>query len=1520
MLLEPKKSFSSYSFSTQDEISMFIGKVSSPEKHEELTKPEMPPPTPQEIKIPKKRKYTKKTKENGVEKKKPKLSLKLMKPGTAAAKKVNAKTEVAPGPPTEEKPESSEKATPQIPSTDETQKAVEPNAEQHKQMQTPPVITDSSLSSPNSIVAALKTPIPRLPQKRPASGKAVDKPAKKAKISRRPLIQTTKPHATSAFAKVTQPGMIALQRFVPGQSILLSGSAPVQLHGGTSILYVPGSSGPAPVFQTIGNRAVSLAPSRTPLAITTTGLTPAVITTTGVTSISIASSMLSTSGIQVFDTVTTNNTSVTSSNSSVTPPTLPATLPPTSSVITSLPAKPIPSISATSTHSTVTSVSPVTSATSTTTISAPVPTTLTASLTNSDFRYLSKLIKDNQEGSPVQSSAHEKSPPGPMNPISTRIGIGTLSALAATEGSPPGSGLKAPTSVSPGSGSKPVTSMKSVMSKTSVTSSRPTNVAVSESSDKTKAKEVGQKATLQTLGNQTHRKVDGAVKRTHPKGKSAIRSVMLGTSTNFSGIQPSSSQSHQHQQQHIRVSGSQSSVNKPQQQQIHLPGAPNSGGQSHIPVTFTIPISNLQGHITLTSTLSKGATSIVSTPKPLTSVPTLSSIGNQQKLILSTTSVNSGRMLNQQPSTNKASVVKQPAATSSAVGNRIIRSVSVPSSIANSSPARVTVKSRQVSTGLTNVGKTPATITLHIPSSAVLNDPKLLKGGGSSEIKLIGLLNTKGSRSPLSSPVHFSVQSRSAPASPLGSPQGVNLSKSLSSASTTLSTKTPSSFQLPQTSISKQTETLAAGPEKLENKMEPKDLDKEVEQMEDPEEPVKEAEKVTFTKEADKEAEHVTGITKDKTADVSSEMNIDICTLSHDPCPTEFSLIDLNKVASGNDSTKGDEASSILSNDKDNQNVQMPSGSHKDVFFGSLAESSNRYHAGIEISQEGTDRKAALDVSKSAEETKIDKRNEIYDLSKHDDANQAVEALQKTEQVSITTELPEKQQGKDLKGNQSVDSFKKTDYVASTTKLPEKQQKKALKGAQGVDSLQKAEHIASTTKVPEKQQGKALKRDQSVDSHLEATHSAAKVVKTSIKESAGLTKDARNLKGRTHVIQRSISENAEDIVKRSTKGSTVVVGDVKDVKKGTEMSQRRKSDSEIHSNGGPIKTKAKLKNEKDVEKKPVDSSSRKPLRTPEAKFVQALETKVYQSSRNTTPMPNLKPLEKLGISEKLKSKSIAEISNLSKEMTIKSRGIVGQLLVASRNSINKDQNKKSECDNEDNGTVNKGPIATTSESSASSSDEVSVLAPSQEEMGWTSKSDGSHDDKNFETNEKNGVKERPSGAGDISPSSDPGKKGGISARKLKRLELLLEAASNEVGDLSERETRSRRTSGPPREKKVGQSSSPLGSPRGRKPEQLSTSSPASPRGRRSSQSSTSLGSPRDRKQAPSSIGVGKMTAETPRKGRRSVEMLLEAAKQVDNDGKEELRSPSSRSLRSSRAMTEHSYTRKRLPTPRKTEE
>ena len=101
--------------------------------------------------------------------------------------------------------------------------------------------------------------------------------------------------------------------------------------------------------------------------------------------------------------------------------------------------------------------------------------------------------------------------------------------------------------------------------------------------------------------------------------------------------------------------------------------------------------------------------------------------------------------------------VSGPSLPSTASASRL----SVASS--STSPATLTVTSRQIQ-GTSRGVSSPQTITLHIPNSAMLKDHKNLKSTG-SEIKFIGFLNQKG-RSPMTSPIHFSVQSRSNPGSP----------------------------------------------------------------------------------------------------------------------------------------------------------------------------------------------------------------------------------------------------------------------------------------------------------------------------------------------------------------------------------------------------------------------------------------------------------------------------------------------------------------------------------------------------------------------------------------------------------------------------------------------------------------------------------------------------------------------------------------------------------------------------------
>ena len=167
-------------------------------------------------------------------------------------------------------------------------------------------------------------------------------------------------------------------------------------------------------------------------------------------------------------------------------------------------------------------------------------------------------------------------------------------------------------------------------------------------------------------------------------------------------------------------------------------------GLRSTPVTITIPTYN-------TNSQGMAALKVSSVLGGSTGPPNSTTLGHSQPIA----------KIGQSKSTNDLSQLMnktrgKPTLSAASTGRLSIGSSST-------SPATLTVSSRQIQ-GTTRSMGNPQTITLHIPSSAMLKDNKNLKPAG-PEIKFIGFLNQKG-RSPMSSPIHFSVQSQSNPASP----------------------------------------------------------------------------------------------------------------------------------------------------------------------------------------------------------------------------------------------------------------------------------------------------------------------------------------------------------------------------------------------------------------------------------------------------------------------------------------------------------------------------------------------------------------------------------------------------------------------------------------------------------------------------------------------------------------------------------------------------------------------------------
>lgn len=176
------------------------------------------------------------------------------------------------------------------------------------------------------------------------------------------------------------------------------------------------------------------------------------------------------------------------------------------------------------------------------------------------------------------------------------------------------------------------------------------------------------------------------------------------------------------------------------------------------PVTITIP----------THTKSHSSNSPLSLDKPLAKITRVfsSNTAGKPNTIAVTSSSQPNSQLSKlgisQAAVDLSKIIKK--ATSAVPTPTPVKRQTISISATTASPAKLTVTSRSIQNHANRGNKNPQTITLHIPNTAMLKDHKNLRGSG-SEIKLIGLLNQQG-RSPLSSPIHFSVQSKSAPGSP----------------------------------------------------------------------------------------------------------------------------------------------------------------------------------------------------------------------------------------------------------------------------------------------------------------------------------------------------------------------------------------------------------------------------------------------------------------------------------------------------------------------------------------------------------------------------------------------------------------------------------------------------------------------------------------------------------------------------------------------------------------------------------
>eukprot|EP00794_Sanderia_malayensis_P005273 gene5273-5939_t len=346
----------------------------------------------------------------------------------------------------------------------------------------------------------------------------------------------------------------------------------------------------------------------------------------------------------------------------------------------------------------------------------------TAQLTSTDLRYLAKLFEKSNcnaagvlksnESSVTQGQTQEKHIGS--SPISTKIGIGTLTNLPSSDGSSPGSGTRlSPCSKKLSSAKEPlpyttsldVPKMKALLAKNQAGGSKASSAVFHKRDlfDKNK------------VGNANH----------------------ATATTAQAGVVNASSQ------------------------------CGGARDMKNLPVTVTIPTYNNSSRGFNVSANSKSQAAV----KATTSVSSTLATG-QQRLILSSTGHS------QQTSAGKASaelsqLIRKVTPTSTGILEAVnSRQMSTSSSM-------LTVTGRTIQTSpLSSTMKNAQTITLHIPNTAMLKDSQgQLKKSG-SEIKLIGVLNQKG-KSPMSSPIHFSVQSKSAPASPRTQSSNVqNASKS----------------------------------------------------------------------------------------------------------------------------------------------------------------------------------------------------------------------------------------------------------------------------------------------------------------------------------------------------------------------------------------------------------------------------------------------------------------------------------------------------------------------------------------------------------------------------------------------------------------------------------------------------------------------------------------------------------------------------------------------------------------------
>lgn len=508
-----------------------------------------------------------------------------------------------------------------------------------------------------------------------------EKAIKKPKFMKKPP-QVSRSLSTPPQLSISQSDILAMQRFPTTSSILLSNSgAHVRLHDGR-ILKVS-SADVSKLQQSAGqlshatlNRPTSLSSRAMPGLMLASSIGGSSANAKPMIASSIQTNLFSGQGMLGFSQQAGSEMTVDSKNTA--------------------------SSAAVSFLGTASSTPPTLNKSMSRAFSAPSASNATQ-LSPNDLKYLTDLfnkgqVKSNLDTTPGNTDligvTKPSESPHPVydSPISAKIGIGTLTNLAGTDGSPPGSGTR----LSPGSG------LKQSPQKESATVEK------------------------QSLTGQSD----------NVRGQS---DSLKGQSDNLKG----------HNEVSLPANAAESTA-------VLAQGSPCirkeiSKGPRSTPVTITIPTYNTKG---------QGVTSLKVSSVVGNSIPTISASSQPIAKISHSKSAIELSQLMKMGLSSSTQTLNQPSAITS-----------------TASPATLTVTSRQLQGSSQRSMKNPQTITLHIPNSAMLKDHKNLKSSG-SEIKFIGFLNQKG-RSPMSSPIHFSVQSQSNPGSPKSqSPSLVLTSKS----------------------------------------------------------------------------------------------------------------------------------------------------------------------------------------------------------------------------------------------------------------------------------------------------------------------------------------------------------------------------------------------------------------------------------------------------------------------------------------------------------------------------------------------------------------------------------------------------------------------------------------------------------------------------------------------------------------------------------------------------------------------